>query len=359
MTRVLLFLDSSGLGGIETHVATLAEALPEAGFPAEVMFWRHYPGNPFEERLRGANLPFSSVEGRIDHLFRRLRAERPVLLHTHGYKAGILGRLVARLARVPVVSTYHAGEKGPFPVNLYQSLDAWTGWLAEGLSVSVAIARQLPFRTQLAPNFIRFPLLSKAVSRHPQIGFVGRLSPEKAPDRFVTLALHLRGEASFHVFGDGPMRPALVEAAGSAITWHGMVNQPAAIWPALDLLVMPSRAEGLPMAALEALASGVPIVSTDVGAMAAVIGEGSAGWLVNMSSDAEIEHGLSGAVRAWLAMTTAEKALLRQRAHHHGAAHFGLEAGLDRILATYRRAGASPASHGLDHDQRPVIFRGM
>lgn len=340
MTRILLFLDSSGPGGIESHVATLAEALPEAGYPAEIVFWRHYPGNAFEERLRVAGLPFSVLGGRIDRLINRLRQPEPLLLHSHGYKAGILGRLAAKVCRIPAVSTYHAGETGAFPVNLYQALDAWTGWMAEGLSVSAAIAERLPFRTAIVPNFLRFPPLGLSKRRQPQIGFVGRLSPEKAPDRFIALAGRLRGEASFHVFGDGPMRAELAAQAGSSVIWHGMVRDPGAIWPGLDLLVIPSRAEGLPMAALEALAQGIPVISTQVGAMASVIGDGAAGWLVETSPEDRVIDGLASATREWLALPAAGREALRESAHRHGMAQFGLERGLARVIDAYHRAGA-------------------
>lgn len=340
MTRILLFLDSSGLGGIESHVATLAAGLPERGFPAEILFWRHYPGNAFEARLNAAGLPFSSLDGRFGALVRRLRRERPVLLHTHGYKAGILGRLAAKLAGVPVVSTYHAGERGRFPVNLYQTLDSWTGWLAEGIAVSPAIARQLPFKATVIPNFLQFPPLPQQRLREPQIGFVGRLSPEKAPDRFVKLAEALGGSASFHVFGDGPMRAELAGPAGSRILWHGMVTDPGAIWPSLDLLVMPSRAEGLPMAALEALAAGIPVIGSRVGALPAVIGDGQAGWLVEDGSDEQVVTGMERAIRAWLALSPRGRDILRTSAHDHGARNFGLDTGLNRVIEAYRRAGA-------------------
>lgn len=340
MTRILLFLDSSGLGGIESHVATLAEGLPERGFPAEILFWRHYPGNAFETRLKAAGLPLSSLEGRFGALVHRLRQETPVLLHTHGYKAGILGRLAAKLAGVPVVSTYHAGERGRFPVNLYQTLDSWTGWLAEGIAVSPAIARQLPFKATVIPNFLRFPPLPPQRLREPQIGFVGRLSPEKAPDRFVKLADALGGDASFHVFGDGPMRGELARAAGNRILWHGMVTDPCAIWPSLDLLIMPSRAEGLPMAALEALAAGIPIIGTRVGALPSVIGDGQAGWLVEEGSDERVVADMTQATKAWLSLSSRGRDILRTSAHDHGARHFGLQTGLNRVIEAYRRAGA-------------------
>jgi glycosyltransferase involved in cell wall biosynthesis len=341
MTRILLFLDSSGLGGIESHVATLAEGLPERGVPAEILFWRDYPGNAFETRLKAAGLPLSSLDGRFSALVHRLRRERSVLLHTHGYKAGILGRLAAKLVGIPVVSTYHAGERGRFPVNLYQALDSWTGWLAEGIAVSPAIARQLPFKATVIPNFVHFPPLPLQRLREPQIGFVGRLSPEKAPDRFVKLAETLGGNASFHVFGDGPMRAGLMAgAAGNRILWHGMVTDPGAIWPSLDLLIMPSRAEGLPMAALEALAAGIPIIGTRVGALPSVIGNSQAGWLVEEGPDEQVVADMAQAAKTWLSLSGRERDSLRTSAHDHGARHFGLQTGLTRVIEAYRRAGA-------------------
>ncbi|OYW35551.1 MAG: hypothetical protein B7Z45_06535, partial [Azorhizobium sp. 12-66-6] len=134
-------VDSRGIGGIERHVSVLTQALNAAGHPARVLLLADHGEHPFLAQLRAEQVPFAVLDGRFSTLLRRLRTERPRLLHTHGYKAGILGRLAARLAGVPCVSTFHAGERGRFPVSLYQAVDAATARLATRIAVSAPIAR--------------------------------------------------------------------------------------------------------------------------------------------------------------------------------------------------------------------------
>lgn len=109
---VWLLLDSSGIGGIETHVWHLAEALRSRGRPVRVVFLADHGPHPLFDRLEAAQHRVTRLGGSFGDLLHALREQRPGVLHTHGYKAGILGRLAARLAGIPVVSTFHAGEPG-------------------------------------------------------------------------------------------------------------------------------------------------------------------------------------------------------------------------------------------------------
>lgn len=342
---ITLLLDSSGLGGIETHVATLAEALLSAGHSVEILFLADYGDNPFHRQLLARKLPFSTLSGGFGGLRRHLRAGRTGLLHTHGYKAGIIGRLAARLTGTPVVSSFHAGEIAPFPVNLYQALDAATAFLGERIAVSKPIAERLPFSTTVIPNFVPVGPLQDRHARLPQIGFVGRLSEEKAPDRFCAMLDKHEGEApldtraSFHVFGEGPMRAALTEHYAGRITFHGSVTDIDAMWDELDLVVMPSRAEGLPMAALEAISRGIPIIASDVGALPDVIAGGKAGWLVPAGPDDATIKDSGRAVRRWLDLSVEERRHLRISAHAVATETFGAALALPAVIAVYRRAG--------------------
>lgn len=339
MAPILLLLDSSGIGGIETHVAVLAETLRAAGHEARIVFLADHGENPFHVQLRARSLPFVVLKGGLFGLLRYLHTENPALLHCHGYKAGILGRIAARLNRVPVVTTFHAGERAPLPVGLYQQLDLWTSFLGERIAVSPQIADSLPFRTTHMPNFIPVPPLSPRPPRVPRIGFVGRLSHEKAPDRFCAMVRDLGEHAECHVYGDGPMREELERMAAGRIRFHGFVTHMAAIWRELDLLIMPSRAEGLPMAALEAAAQGLPLIAGDVGALPTVIRDGESGYLLRGKDDAEVIARGREAITRFLALDHAARARLSQVAHAHVAAHFGADAALPALLAVYRRSG--------------------
>ncbi|MBF0135223.1 MAG: glycosyltransferase [Magnetococcus sp. DMHC-1] len=118
MRKVLLLLDSRGMGGMETHVEHLAVALCQAGHHARVVFLQRHNRHPLEQRLLTGNVPVRYLPENPLDISRVLQQEGPGVLHTHGYKAGVLGRLAARLHGIPVVSTFHASEPGSVPPHL-------------------------------------------------------------------------------------------------------------------------------------------------------------------------------------------------------------------------------------------------
>ncbi len=248
-------------------------------------------------------------------------AHPPALLHTHGYKAGLIGRL-SRAQGLPVVSTFHAGERRPIRGPL-QRLDEWTSSLAQRIAVSAPIAKKLPFRSTLIPNFIRIPEPVCAAASRAACCLCRAAQPEKAPDRFCAMAWMLQDRAHFHIYGDGPMRTGLETEFSGCVTFHGFRADMQSVWPEIDLLVIPSRAEGLPMAALEAIARGIPLIATDVGALSTVIGDGEAGWLLPGDTD---ERGRCGGVAAlgqWLSFDQAARGDLSARARERAIRHFG------------------------------------
>ncbi len=89
--------------------------------------------------------------------------------------------------------------------------------------------------------------------RYKQIAFVGRLSHEKGADRFIDIARHIP-DIEFSIYGDGPEKPRLIENAPANVIFHGHQNDMDAVWCNISALVISSRYEGLPMAALEAMA---------------------------------------------------------------------------------------------------------
>jgi glycosyltransferase involved in cell wall biosynthesis len=332
---IWILVDSSSLGGIERHVATLAAALRRLPISAEIVLLAPHGTNPWLQQLQAAALPFRVLDGSISGLLAALRKARPKLLHTHGYKANILGRLAARLLGIPVVATFHAGERGAFPVSAYQLLDEYSSVLGGRLCVSEAISKQLPYAAILAENFMPVPASPPPSILPRRIGFVGRLSVEKAPDLFCQLARHCAGSEEWHVWGDGPMRAELERKFGAHVQFHGLVTDLSPAWSSLGLVVMPSRAEGLPMAALEALAAGVPIVASAVGGLPSVVRHDCTGWLFP-AGDLDAAR---AQIEAWRALTLADQAHMRQTCWAFVKEHFSEARQLPKILAAYLQAG--------------------
>jgi glycosyltransferase involved in cell wall biosynthesis len=272
-------IDSSSVGGIERHVELLADAINATGADCEVVLLADHGDNPWLSQLDDARVPYRILERGFFGLCKSIRDHRPALLHTHGYKAGILGRLAARLCGCPVVSTYHAGEQGKGRMRVYQSIDALTGCLAHGrISVATSIADKLPFATTVVPNFTRLPAHHER-SGEGTIAFIGRLSPEKGPDLFCEIARRVGPRFRCAIYGDGSMRTELEKAFGDLVSFAGMVTDLSDAWPDIALVIIPSRAEGLPLVALEALAHGVPVIAADVGALSTVVRDDETGWL--------------------------------------------------------------------------------
>ena len=333
--RVELLVDSSAVGGIERHIEVLSGGLRGRGVDARVLLLAGHGDNPWYDQLYAADIPFDVNERGTVGLISRLRREEISLLHTHGYKAGIVGRFVARASGIPVVSTFHAGEVGPFPVNLYQRADEWTSALGQRISVSPAIAARLPCRSNVIANFVATPSEPPAGPLPSTVGFVGRLSHEKGPDLFCESAVRSAGDVTWRTYGDGPMRSALESAFNQNVEFRGFVSNMASSWEDIGLLIMPSRAEGLPMAALEALAAGVPVAAARVGALPDVIRHGENGWLFEPGDLNAIQM----IVDEWSRDKAARGRLWRTAAWRSVRERFSVEAGVEQTLNAYREAG--------------------
>ena len=265
--RILHLVDSGGMGGIERHIEIVCDAQRAIGLDARVLLIDDHAKNTWPAGLSARDIPHAFAAGQR-RLAAALRQQSPALVHTHGYKAGVLGRIICRVLRIPVVSSFHAGEIGAFPVSLYQRIDVLTSRLAPKIAVSAQIAARLPKPVHLVENFAPAPVGDLAASLPGSIAFVGRLSIEKGPD----LCCDLAAQAPFDqhqwvMYGDGPMRRELEEKYNHCVSFRGLVTDMESQWADIGLLVMTSRAEGLPYAALEALSHGVPLLAHGVGGL--------------------------------------------------------------------------------------------
>ena len=336
-TEIWLLLDSRGMGGIESHVAELAIGLAAAGERPRVFFLRDHGPHPLRARLDAAGVQWEALDGRLGSLLRRLRMGRPALLHTHGYKANLMGRAAARLSGVPSVASYHAGERPGGVLAVYDLADRWTSWLGGRIAVSKPILHRLPFGGELVANFVALPAIGPENSPDV-VAFVGRLSHEKGPDLFCQLAEQAPGP-SYRAYGDGPMRATL---NSSAVRFFGAVAGMEDSWAEIGLLAITSRAEGLPLAALEAMAHGVPVAAFAVGRLPDLIQNGVDGFLAPPGDIAA----LAKAVMGWHKLDLPARLALSAAARATIARDFGQAAGVAEIRRIYARRRADLTMHG-------------
>jgi glycosyltransferase involved in cell wall biosynthesis len=246
-------------------------------------------------------------------LFRLIRQYRPMVVHTHAAKAGLLGRVAARLAGVPVViHTYHGhvlrGYFGPLKTAVFRGLETVMAGLSDAIvAVSDAVRKDLISLGVAGADKIRVvPLgldlahlsreLPRGALRHrhgidaaaPLIGMVGRLVPIKDVPTFLRAAdiVHkAKPESRFALVGDGEERNLLEEECrrlglSETVSFHGWRQDIGAVLGDLDVVVNCSLNEGTPVALIEALAAGRPVVATSVGGTPDLLGHGLRGLLV-------------------------------------------------------------------------------
>jgi len=335
---VWLFLDSSSVGGIETHVMQLSQGLASYGVDVTLVLYQAYPDSPIPSLLQQLTetsgterLTVHILDGHLLSLYRLIRnSQPPVLLHTHGYKAGLIGRFTSRLMGIPVASTWHAGEVPAGIVRAYDFIDRYTAPLAQlRFAVSPQIQSRLPVSSRVMDNFVDMD--STHLSNGQQLAFVGRLSHEKGPDIFLELAQRLTAQP-FHMYGGGDMYQELHATAPDNAHLHGMQTDMSTVWEQVGLLIMPSRFEGLPMAVLEAMARGIPVIASNVGALPSVIQHGKNGWLVPAAdSDA-----FTAAIQQWLSLPESDKQAVRLAARDTIQTRFSATAIIPEFVQAYQ-----------------------
>lgn len=318
--RVMQIIDSMNFGGAEVILRDLTRGLLARGYHVSARY--NTPG-PLAEDFREMGVPVKRLQlrGRIDpfllwQMWREIYRDKPDVVHTHLFKSDFHGRLAARIAGVPVViSTLHNCDSWAENPIMGKGYGLTVRFADEIIAVSEEVRQHAiryfgvrPEKIQTIPNAI--PLERFAESRAlgpeirqefgipagaPLVGIVARLTEQKDHINFLHSALIISKKvpaARFLIVGDGPLRSKLVNLTVSlglsdSVIFTGIRKDISAIYGALDVLVFSSQWEGLPVALLEGMAVGLPVVSTKVGGVSEVIEHESTGLLVPPSdSDA-------------------------------------------------------------------------
>ncbi len=325
--RVLRLFSRLNIGGPAIHVILATAGLDSRRYESHLVVGREgqREGNFFDlAHAKGVSFRvIPSFVRRISpildlitlvRLYRLMKRGRPDIVHTHTAKAGALGRIAARMAKVPVVvHTFHGSVfQGYFDTlssHVFQLIEtSLAGWTDMVVSVSPRVAEELE-RRQVAPRrkieviylgleLDRYQHLDEyrgnlrhelGVSRDvPLIGCVGRLAPIKDLPTLFRAMVNLNNsqpDAILLVVGDGPERQNLELEAyrlgiSSNVRFLGFRRDLERIYADIDLAVNCSINEGTPVALIEAMSSGVPVVATSVGGTPDLLRGGLLGKLV-------------------------------------------------------------------------------
>ena len=332
--KIFQLLDSSSIGGIETHVIKLSQWLNDHQYQCEIIFVHYYGEHPLTETLKQLNIQYRYLDNIFSLL--PLLIKQPSLLATHGYKAGILGRIIAKLCHTQVVSTYHSGDMGRGRVRLYSIFDDASAMLANKvIGVSREITLRLKGDVNYVPNFIQQPVITGSPffnTNNKEIAFVGRLSYEKGPDLFCQISTTLVATNSFTCYGEGPLKKTLQDKHPQiCFKGHRDMQQH---WKNIGLLCITSRFEGLPFVALEAMSEGIPVVSFKLGGLEELITHNSNGWLVDRD---DIES-FRTSIKHWQHLTAYQKLTISDAARRQVNENYSCDCLIPKIVDVYHSA---------------------
>jgi len=361
--RIAALVPSEAVTGPGRQVTALARALEGAGIECLVIAFhrRGRPPSGFAQYLREAGVRHCVVEdgGPVDWRIASrvgsvLRDWRPSIVQTHGYKATAVAYLLRRLRLPwPWVGFFHGTTTEDVKDRFYHWVDRRLLGAAERIVVmSQAQARafrhcngrvRVIYNAALAPppagppaERERLAALAGGLGR-PIVGVVGRLSPEKGVDLFLdACAVLARKGLAFSalVVGDGPERAHLEARSSdlglaSRVRFLGQVHNVDVVYGNLDLVVLPSRSEGLPNTLLEAMQADVPVVATAVGGVPEAVGASGAAHLVAPGSAVALAEAIE---RALTQGDRPEAAAARRDV----AGRFSLERRLEAHVELYR-----------------------
>ncbi len=330
------------LGGMERQTHAQALRLVRLGFDVHIITRRH-AGLPAFERMDGVavhRVPIFGPKATASlsytfHALRVLRCLQPDILHAHELlSAATIGLLAKRLWGWPLLFTPHRGGIIGDVQRLHQKFlgaQRMAAIAAQGerfICISREIADELqaagvpPERLVHIPNGVniarfhpRPPEERAALRRHLGISeeslmtvFSGRLAAEKRVNFLVEVWPRVRRahpRANLHILGEGDQQERLESITGEGVFFHGYVQNVEEYLAAADLFVLPSIAEGISGAMLEAMSSGLPVLLTRVGAAPEVVAHGETGWLIPPDDRDALEAALlhllnDGALRARL-----------------------------------------------------------
>jgi glycosyltransferase involved in cell wall biosynthesis len=320
--RILLLATGLNRGGAETQVLHLAKGLLLRGWEVEVVSM--LSGGDMLDQFRNAGILVHEVgmkrgipDPRAVVRFRRIILTfHPDIVHSHMIHANLLARMTRLVCPIPALITtaHNITEGGRWTEIAYRVTDPMTDLTT--IICTTAAQRYIQVgsvpknRLRVVVNgvpldqFLPNPHTRVAARRQLGIGdefvwlAVGRFESQKDYPNLVDAIRQASSQQDlFLIAGDGPLRSEIEALAGERNVAHrvrflGMRTDVPALMAAADGYVMSSAWEGLPMVLLEAAASGLPIVATNVGGTGEIVRDGVSGFLVPASNPAALAKAL-------------------------------------------------------------------
>ena len=309
-TKVLHVIARMNVGGTARYVSELVEAIPNSKLATGF--------------VQGSEVEDPSISQlfvmRINHLGRKVslindikawlelraivRECKPEIIHTHTFKAGIIGRLVSGTHKRIHTFHGHLFEDNSFSGLEKKIITLVEKWLAPRANVLVSVGLNVGKELReagigvgqkwvsIAPGVEALTLLEKSEARKSigvnesemLIGWMARMTSVKNPNLLLQVASRLP-DVQFVMAGGGDLLETIKSNAPENVKVIGWADA-ATFWSAVDIAISTSDNEGMPVALIEAQLAGLPVIATNVGSNSEVIQDEVTGLITSRSVDA-------------------------------------------------------------------------
>lgn len=345
MPKVSFVVDSDAWGGAEVYTRHLLRRAGRLGWSASLVCSEAVAAG-FTDVLPPNRMQVVGLARHSEHapqIESALRSQRPDVVQLNLVDpASNTAAMIASSHVAATVGTLHLigdtgrGSRRAELAGLYGRLAAVLSPSDEGRDQLVEELAVLPARVGVVPNGVEIPAKPTGPAGHhpPRIGAVGRLTGQKGFDVLLQAVreLHDCGLAlDLVIAGTGRDGASLSEQAhGLSVEFRGFVDDVPRLLGDLDVFCLPSRSEALPFALLEAMAAGLPCVTTDVGQVRSAVGRGA------MVVPPQDVRALAAALTALLRDSDL-RADLGRRAHARAVSHLGVDVMATKTFDFIRR----------------------
>jgi glycosyltransferase involved in cell wall biosynthesis len=387
--KVLHFITHLGVGGALDNTLLTVKGLPRDRYEVHLAAGELAPGDNYTDwkarakECADALFVFPELRRPIDpprdflalqRITAFIREQNYQIVHTHCAKAGIVGRIAAQRAGIPVVvHTFHSfswqvahgfhasalqNHLSSARKRSYIAIERYVASLTDALITVSESGKQEVLDRKLAPpekltkiysgvDLNRFTARSASRTKlcrmlgldpsRPVVGTIGRLSIQKAPLDFVQAAkiiLRQKPEVQFVLVGDGPLAAAVREAIGSEsrIMMLGFRDDVPEMLALLDIFVLSSLWEGLGRALTEAMVMGLPVAATAVNGVLELVTHKKTGMLSPPREPVRLAENIM-----WLLDHPEEMREMCARARERVMQSFGAERMVQQIEELYER----------------------
>ena len=295
--KIMHLLQSDRFSGAENVVCQIIDLFND---DSDINMVYVSPDGPIADSLKDRNIPFFGLK-KLDYsnVRKAIKIINPDIIHAHDVSAGVIATLVAP-RKVKIISHMHVNNSNMSKINFKTIIYKMVAkrfehifWVSNSSYNSYIFRKSVEKKSSVLFNVMnKKTIIDRSESAELQesfdIIFIGRMQYQKNPDKLLNVfkILKDRYDANFNaaVLGEGPLYEEIckkVEEFGlkKNVSMYGFVKNPMGLLKRAKVMILTSRFEGTPICALEAMALGVPIVSTPTDGMIDLIENGQNGYL--------------------------------------------------------------------------------